>query len=214
MKMAIFFIILQSYGINFHQNRFFLLEITLRKLNNCNFLVKSPEAFLDSLHLNHTNLKPMKANIGIPENHLQEVANKLNKVLANETVLYTKTRNYHWNIEGGNFMELHKFFEGQYQALEEVIDNVAERIRALGHFAEARLKDYLKLADLEEPEYSSNQKEQLQNLLNDHETMIRLFRNLITELGEVHKDLGSADFVTRLMETHEKMAWMIRSYLK
>lgn len=156
----------------------------------------------------------MKANLGIPENHTQAVALKLNKILADETVLYSKTRNYHWNIEGSNFMEMHKFFEGQYEELAEIVDDVAERIRALGHYAEGRLKDLLKLTDLVEPDYTSNQKEQLQNLLNDHETLIRFLRNLITEFGEVNKDLGTADFVTGLMRSHEKMAWMIRSYLK
>ncbi len=155
----------------------------------------------------------MKANIGIPENHLLEVALKLNKILANEFVIYTKTRNYHWNIEGSNFIEIHKFFEAQYEELDEIIDLVAERIRKIGHYAEARLKDYLKLTDLEEQDYTSNQKEQMQNLLHDHETIIRLIRNEIHEIGDLHKDLGTADFLTGLMEQHEKMAWMIRSYL-
>jgi starvation-inducible DNA-binding protein len=156
----------------------------------------------------------MKANIGIPENHLQAVSTKMNKLLADEFLLYTKTRNYHWNIEGPSFKELHLFFEGQYEELDEIIDQVAERIRQLGHFAEARLKDYLKITDLEEPEYTVESKKQIQNLLNDHETIIRILRNLITDFGEVHKDLGTADFVTGLMEKHEKMAWMLRSYLK
>lgn len=156
----------------------------------------------------------MNANIGIPENHLQEVAAHLNKLLANETVLYIKTRNYHWNIEGPNFMELHKFYEGQYEELDEIIDQVAERVRKLGHYAEGRLKDLLKLTDLEEQDYTSISKNQLENLLNDHETIIRLLRNLIPDFGEKNKDLGTADFITGIMEIHEKMAWMIRSYLK
>ena len=83
----------------------------------------------------------MNANIGIPDLHLREVATKLNKVLANETVLYIKTRNYHWNVEGHTFGEMHKFYEAQFEELDEIIDNTAERIRALGHYAEGRLKD-------------------------------------------------------------------------
>jgi starvation-inducible DNA-binding protein len=156
----------------------------------------------------------MNANIGIPDPHLREVATKLNKVLANETVLYIKTRNYHWNVEGHTFGELHKFYEAQFEELDEIIDNTAERIRALGHYAEGRLKDLLKLTDLEEQDYTSDPKNQLQNLLNDHETIIRLLRNLIPDFGEVNKDLGTADFITGLLRAHEKMAWMIRSYLK
>jgi len=154
----------------------------------------------------------MKANIGIPENNLQAIALELNKVLADEFILYAKTRNYHWNVEGSNFMEMHKFYEGQFEQLDEIIDNVAERIRQLGHYTEARLKDCLELSHLEEQEYTNKQNEQLKNLLEDHESIIMNLRKLINLFTDKHKDAGSADFVTGLMEQHEKMAWFIRSY--
>src|SRR5690606_10404750 len=137
-----------------------------------------------------------------------------NKVLADEYVLYTKTRNYHWNVEGPNFNEMHKFYEEQYEVLDEIIDEVAERVRAIGHYSEGRLKDFLSLTNLDEPTYTNKQSEQLKNLLNDHEVIIQNLRRLITEFAERHKDLGTSDFVTGLMEKHEKMAWFIRSYLK
>jgi len=156
----------------------------------------------------------MQANLGIPDPHLQAVALELNKLLADEFVLYAKTRNYHWNVEGSNFMEMHKLYEGQYEQLDEIIDNVAERIRALGHYAEARLKDYTRLTNLEEQEYTTEQNAQLQNLLVDHETIIKELRRMITLFADEHKDLGSSDFVTGLMQEHEKIAWFIRSYLK
>lgn len=156
----------------------------------------------------------MKANIGITESHLQAIALELNKLLADEFILYAKTRNYHWNVEGSNFMEMHKFYESQFEQLDEIIDNVAERIRAVGHYAESRLKDYVKLSNLEEQEYTNKAKDQLQNLLNDHETIIQNLRKLAVLFSEDYKDLGSSDFVTGLLEEHEKMAWFIRSYLK
>ena len=115
----------------------------------------------------------MQANLGITDPHLQAVAPELNKLLADEFVLYAKTRNYHWNVEGSNFMEMHKLYEGQYEQLDEIIDNVAERIRTLGHYAQARLKDYTRLTNLEEQEYTTEQKAQLQNILADHETIIK-----------------------------------------
>lgn len=155
----------------------------------------------------------MKANIGIPENNLQSIALELNKVLADEFILYAKTRNYHWNVEGSNFMEMHKFYESQFEQLDEIIDNVAERIRQLGHYAEARLKDYLELAHIEEQEYTNEQNQQLKNLLEDHESIIMNLRKLINLFTDKHKDAGTADFVTGLMEQHEKMAWFIRSYI-
>lgn len=156
----------------------------------------------------------MSVNIGIPVKDLQAVANELQKVLADEFVLYTKTRNYHWNVEGDNFMELHKFFETQYEELDEIMDEVAERIRMLGHYSEARLKDFIQLTRLDEPAYTSDQKQQLQNLLSDHEILIQALRKDINAFSDQYKDLGSADFVTGLLRHHEKSAWFIRSYLK
>ena len=155
----------------------------------------------------------MKANIGISAEHLQSVATLLNTLLSDETVLYMKTRNYHWNIEGDNFIELHKLYESQYKELEEIIDEIAERIRYLGHYAEARLKDFLKTTHLAEEDYTSDQKVQLKNLLSDHESIIIFIRKEIDTINEEYKDAGTADFVTGVMEQHEKIAWFIRSYL-
>lgn len=156
----------------------------------------------------------MKANIGITAKNKDAVAIILNELLADENVLYIKTRNYHWNYEGDNFMEMHKFYEGQYQQLEAIVDEVAERVRALGHYAEGRMKDYLRITRLPEQDYSSEQSEQLKNLLADHESIIVNLRKFADKIDIVYKDKGSSDFVTGIMIQHEKMAWMIRSYLK
>ena len=80
-------------------------------------------------------------------------------------VLYIKTRNYHWNIEGPNFHEMHIFYEKQFQEIDEIMDQIAERIRTLGHYAEARLEDYLKLTNLIETPYINLQKDQLLGFL-------------------------------------------------
>ena len=156
----------------------------------------------------------MKADIGITDKTTQAVAQRLNQILADEYVLYTKIRNYHWNVEGSNFMEMHKFYEDMYDGVDDAIDEIAERVRMLGHYAEGRLKDFLQLANLNEEEYTNNQKKQLQNLLNDHETIIRGLRKDIKTFSDKYKDDGNADFVTGLMEKHEKWAWFVRSYLK
>ena len=99
----------------------------------------------------------MKASIGLPDKSKAAVAVILNILLADEHILYTKTRNYHWNYEGDNFMEMHKFYEGQYDELAEMIDQIAERIRMLGHFPEGRLEDFLRLTRLTEPAYTTDQ---------------------------------------------------------
>jgi starvation-inducible DNA-binding protein len=156
----------------------------------------------------------MKANIGISAANTKAVALILNKLLANEFVLYAKTRNYHWNIESPSFMEMHKFYEAQYTTLATIIDETAERVRKIGHYAEGRLKDFIKLADLEEEEYTDDQVTQIKNLLDDHETLIRTIRNNIDQVDEKHKDAGTADFLTGVLKEHETMAWMLRAYLK
>lgn len=156
----------------------------------------------------------MKTNIGIADKNSKAVATLLNEFLADEFVLYTKTRIAHWNIEGDNFIELHKLFESQYEQLDELIDDTAERIRSIGHYAVGSLSDFLKLTHLTEEKISSSkQNEIIAALLNDHETIIRLMRNAITETAEKYKDLGTSDFITGKMEAHEKMAWMLRAYL-
>jgi starvation-inducible DNA-binding protein len=155
----------------------------------------------------------MKATLGVPETHLHAVAEELNKLLADEVVLYIQTRNYHWNIEGSNFYQMHLFYEKQYMQLDEIMDQVAERIRIIGHYTEARLVDYLKLTNLVEQSYTNAQPNQLKNLLASHETIINNLRRLISQFSDSHKDLGSSDFVTQLLVRHETMAWMIRAYL-
>lgn len=156
----------------------------------------------------------MRPNIELSDNDLKEVATILNSLLADEYVLYTKTRNAHWNVEGKSFMELHKLFEGQYDALATVVDDVAERIRSLGHFALGSLKNFLSVTRLlEDMEDFSDSLHIVQMLLDDHETIIRILRTDIITLSEKNRDFGTIDFLTGLMEQHEKTAWMLRAYV-
>ncbi|MDB5276558.1 MAG: Ferritin Dps family protein [Ferruginibacter sp.] len=155
----------------------------------------------------------MKPNLGIPENHLQVISLELNKLLSDEFILYTKSRNYHWNIEGSNFSEMHQFYERQVNEINVMIDDIAERIRTIGFYAEARLEDYLKLTSLIEQPFTNSQNDQLKNLLGSHETIINNLRRLATLFADKHKDVGSSDFAVQLLEKHEKMAWMIRAHL-
>lgn len=156
----------------------------------------------------------MKVNIGISDKNRQAVATELNKLLADEHVLYNKTRNYHWSVEGPSFMEFHKLYEAQYTELAEMIDEIAERIRTIGHFAEGRLKEILKLAELDEPAPPTDQASQIRNLEGDHEILIQRLRKLIDDFEDKYKDKGTADFATGVMKQHEKMAWMLRSYVR
>jgi starvation-inducible DNA-binding protein len=157
----------------------------------------------------------MKANIGISDAHRQAVAHELAKLLADETVLYIKTKNAHWNIEGPDFFDKHKFFEIQFGQLDEVIDAVAERIRSIGHYAPATLQSYLSLTHLTEQSREKNDSIGfIKELLSDHESIIMVLREHIKTFANDLNDIGSSDFITGLMETHEKMAWFLRSHLR
>ncbi|RTL57592.1 MAG: DNA starvation/stationary phase protection protein [Sphingobacteriales bacterium] len=157
----------------------------------------------------------MKIAIGIAPQHLAEVAHALNILLADEHVLYIQTRNAHWNVEGSDFLTKHRFFEEQYQQIETIIDSVAERIRTLGHYAEATMAGFLKLTHLTEATREKNDSTGfIKSLLASHETIIIHLRENIEQFSAKWKDAGTSDFITGLMETHEKMAWMLRAHLK
>ena len=157
----------------------------------------------------------MKTNIGIIDTSRQAVANELAKILADEYVLYTKTRNAHWNIEGIDFYAKHQFFESQFQQLDYIIDSVAERIRALGHYSYATLKSFLEVTHLTEVKDDKNDSETyLKELLVDHESIIIHLRENIHRFGNEYQDFGTSDFITGLMKNHEKMAWLLRAHLK
>lgn len=157
----------------------------------------------------------MKTTIGISEANRKIIAEKLGKLLADEFILYTKTLNAHWNIEGPDFHAVHLYFGELYEQSAEIVDAVAERIRQLGHYAPGTLKDFIKLTHLTEQSKGGNSSaEFIKNLLGDHESIIEFIRSLIREFGEADKDAGTGDFVTSLMAKHEKTAWMLRSHLK
>lgn len=157
----------------------------------------------------------MELKIGIKETHLAEVAQSLSVLLADETILYTKTRNAYWNVEGNDFYNKHLFFEQQYNELTEIIDSIAERIRTLGHYAPATLREYLELTHLTEAKSEDNNSIGfIKELLTDHESILIRLRENIDRFAAEFKDYGTSDFITGLMETHEKMAWMLRAHLK
>jgi len=157
----------------------------------------------------------MKANIGINEAHNASTALILNTLLADEVVLYTKTKYYHWNVTGPGFNDFHLFFDSQAEELEDIIDEVAERARSLGHFTIGTLSDFSKMTRLLEHSQGALNKglELVQNLLDDYETLCRTLRNDIGIVDEKNKDISTTDFLTGILEHHEKMAWMLRAYL-
>ncbi|MCJ7696219.1 MAG: DNA starvation/stationary phase protection protein [Anaerolineaceae bacterium] len=153
----------------------------------------------------------IQPNIGLESDVRHLVVEILNHSLANEALLSQKTRNAHWNTNGKGFFKLHILFETQYNQLNEIVDKIAERTRILGGFAIASFKEFLGLTKLEEqPENIPD----ILHLLADHETIIRLLREDIRKCSEEYEDEGSIELLVRVMSLHEKMAWMLRSYIE
>lgn len=154
----------------------------------------------------------MSMNIGINEASRMAVAQELKHLQADEFVLYTKTWNFHWNVTGMNFNDLHSFFKNHYEELQDFVDSVAERIRMLGHIAPGTLQEFSTLTRIKETQVILADKGMIEELLNDHETLIVSLRSAI-DLTQKHNDMGTNNFLTDLLEKHEKMAWMLRVYL-
>jgi len=156
----------------------------------------------------------MKINIGISEMSTIKVVDELSKLLADEFMLFTKTKNAHWTLEGMGFHGLHAFFEGQFIQIDEIVDRIAERIRSLGHCSLASLKDFLQHARLSETIQGDHSAVSfIRNLLSDHQSIIITLRANIDLFATEYKDYGSSDFLTSLITSHEKMAWMLSAHL-
>lgn len=156
-----------------------------------------------------------KLNIGLTEEQRQGVVELLNHDLADAYLLLIKTKKYHWDVIGPQFRSLHEIWEEQYTALTESIDSMAERVRALGGYPVGTAAGFLKYASIKE--HSGNvptASEMVANLVVDHEQIIRNFRDHIDRCSDDFHDEGTADFLTGLMEQHEEMAWMLRSFIE
>ncbi len=155
-----------------------------------------------------------KTFIGISDKNRKAIAEQLSKILADEFVLYSKTLNAHWNIEGPDFHAVHLYLETLYQEQQEIVDTVAEKIRVLGHYAPGQLSKYLELTHLSEKSLVKNDSSTFfAELLKDHESIIVFIRENIKPFAEKLKAEGISDYITGLMEQHEKTAWMLRAHL-
>lgn len=157
--------------------------------------------------------KQEKLNIGISDEDRKPIVEGLSRLLADTYTLYLKTHNFHWNVTGPQFRTLHLMFEEQYNELALAVDLVAERIRALGHFAPGSYREFGKLSSIPEAEGTPNATEMTRQLVNAHETVIRTARAIFPLASKVD-DEATADLLTQRIQTHEKTAWMLRSLLE
>jgi starvation-inducible DNA-binding protein len=157
----------------------------------------------------------MTTNLGLNDEARLEVGQMLNLLLADESVLYATTRDYHWNVTGPEFRSLHLQFEEHYTQIAEWIDRIAERARAIGVGARGNWADLTKAARLSaDPGIGLSAERMIAELLALHEDLVVQLRADSAACAMRFKDAGTADFLTGLMEGHEKAAWMLRAQLE
>jgi len=154
-------------------------------------------------------------NIGLSEEQRHGVIDLLNQDLADQYILIIKTKKYHWDVIGPQFRTLHTLWEEHYNTLTINIDATAERVRQLGGYPLGTAAGFVQYSTLKEhPNDLPSANEMVARLVQDHEQVIRNLRGHIDDSGEKFHDQGTADFLTALMEQHEEMAWMLRSFLE
>jgi starvation-inducible DNA-binding protein len=158
--------------------------------------------------------RDIKTDIGVKDDARKKIVETLNMRLSDEYILYTKTRKYHWNVIGPRFHQLHEFFKEQYEILDEMIDEIAERARQLGGKSLGTLDEFARNSSInEEPGQNPDAQTMISNLLNDHETVIKTLRKNADEAEEL-EDMVTNDFFLEAAQKHEKMAWMLRAHLE
>jgi len=150
---------------------------------------------------------------GISAKDRAAIAKGLSRLLADTYVVYLKTHNFHWNVEGPMFQTLHQMFMDQYTEAWNAIDLVAERIRSLGHYAPGTYREYLELARVKETPGVPKAGQMVKLLIEGQEAVVKTARELLP-IAEKADDQPTLDLLTQRMQVHEKNAWMLRSLLK
>ena len=154
----------------------------------------------------------MDINIGLSEQDRETIAAGLSRLLADSYTLYLKTHNYHWNVTGPQFNTLHQMFEVQYTELAAAVDEIAERIRALGVRAPGSYREFVELTEVEEGRGDESAEDMIRQLAISQETIVRTAR-AVFPAADAANDEPTADLLTQRMQIHEKNAWMLRSML-
>ena len=160
-----------------------------------------------------TKARASAIDIGINAKDRKAIADGLSHLLADTYTLYLKTHNYHWNVTGPMFNTLHLMFEQQYNELALAVDQIAERIRALGYPAPGSYADYAKLTSIKESTGVPTAEDMIADLVRGQEAVVKTARKVFPAADSVN-DEPTADLLTQRMDIHEKTAWMLRSMLE
>ncbi|EGF10184.1 DNA protection during starvation protein 2 [Neisseria bacilliformis ATCC BAA-1200] len=163
--------------------------------------------------VNQTRSSTMSINIGMSDQQRESIAKGLSQLLANSYTLYLKTHNYHWNVRGPMFHSLHTMFETQYNELALAVDEIAERIRALGFLSPGSYSEFAALSSIKEGDSKNDAHAMIRELVEGQETIVRICREIFP-LAEEAADEPTVDLLTIRMKAHEKTAWMLRVLLE
>lgn len=154
----------------------------------------------------------MRIDIGIDESTRQDIAHQVSGILADTYTLYLRTHRFHWNVTGPQFDTLHKVFEAHYNELWVATDELAERVRSLGHMAPGSYREFAELTALDDEPGNPGADDMIRSLVRGHETVIRRIRAALpTAQGAA--DESTAALLGDRLRVHEKTAWMLRSQL-
>nr|WP_321223425.1 Dps family protein [uncultured Psychroserpens sp.] len=151
--------------------------------------------------------------LNIRDEKLIPVVVELNSLLANYHIYYQKLRNFHWNVLGENFFDLHNKFEELYTDARTKIDEIAERILTLRYHPMSKLSDYLEIAEIKEVSPLQSDKEMVQNILKDHGILLQQLSNVVEKADEA-KDEGTIDLIGAYIRELEKSSWMLDAWTK
>ncbi len=173
--------------------------------NNVNTLEREEKANKE------IRLKPFK-KIGFTRDETIRMVEGLNKLLANYHVHYQKLRNYHWNVKGEDFFDIHEEFEKQYNETKENIDEIAERVRVFGHTPMSTLGEYLKYSEIKETGTDLSAREMVGEILNDYEILLTYLVE-VTDIAVDNGDFGTEDMIKSFIKKLEKSHWMWTAFL-
>lgn len=168
---------------------------------------------LTDLKIENYEQRRIHLNTGIDDQSRQSISLGLQKLLADSYCLMMMTQNYHWNVQGMGFRDLHLLTEEHYNELFSAIDVIAERVRALGSLVDGTLKDFNDITDINIPNGKLSVQGMIADLLNGHETAARTARSVVSIAADANDEV-TVDLLTQRMDMHEKTAWMLRSMLE
>ncbi|MFY0598885.1 MAG: DNA starvation/stationary phase protection protein [Cyclobacteriaceae bacterium] len=158
-------------------------------------------------------IKRTHTKLGYTKLETAEIVDALNKLLANYSVHYQKLRNFHWNVKGGDFFDIHEKFEDQYNFAKKAIDDIAERIRVFGQTPLSTMRDYLETSEIRESGTDLSGMEMVQEILKDYEILLEFMFNTIEEALD-KGDSGTEDLIKGFVKQTEKNHWMLTAFSK